>query len=483
MGGLCLLAALHVFIYSAAFPFFSNVDERMHFDTVVKYGQGRIPRRLERCSPEAVRDMALYDSSFYLESPASPDGERLPPPWTLPAEKQAAWIAAQSPEYQDTNYECSQPPLYYSLTGGWWWFSGRLGIGEANRLYALHFLNIPIVVLVVWLGWRAARRVFPDQIFRRLAVPAFIAFLPQSAFYSIQNDGLSPLFFGIAFLGLLRLWDADPPGIGLGGVTGLALAAAFLSKITNCFPIAMFIVLLAFLARHRWRQRRLSKSLPSLCALAVCAGLPALAWMIWCKMNFGDLTGSQPRADYWGWTPKPFLQWWHHPVFTPHGAAKFLDHFLPQFWQGEMVWHCQRLSFRLADWIYTVVTLGLLALPLIRIIRQPASLPRSQRRVLWMSFFIFLSAAAFLILISISFDFHNCDYPSRDLPYLFSGRQALAALIPFMLLFVSGLDDLLERFNNRVKFTVLGAVLLLMLAVEAASNWRAFFDEYNWFHL
>ena len=28
---LCMLAAARVFIYSAAFPFFNNVDEQMHF--------------------------------------------------------------------------------------------------------------------------------------------------------------------------------------------------------------------------------------------------------------------------------------------------------------------------------------------------------------------------------------------------------------------------------------------------------------------
>ena len=32
---LCLFAAIHVFIFSTAFPFFNNVDEEAHFDLVV----------------------------------------------------------------------------------------------------------------------------------------------------------------------------------------------------------------------------------------------------------------------------------------------------------------------------------------------------------------------------------------------------------------------------------------------------------------
>jgi hypothetical protein len=41
---LALLAAVHVFIFSAAFPFFNNVDEQIHFDLTVKYSQTHVPR-------------------------------------------------------------------------------------------------------------------------------------------------------------------------------------------------------------------------------------------------------------------------------------------------------------------------------------------------------------------------------------------------------------------------------------------------------
>ena len=43
---LCLLAAVHVFIFSAAFPFFNIVDEQVHFDLAVRYSQGNLPRSL-----------------------------------------------------------------------------------------------------------------------------------------------------------------------------------------------------------------------------------------------------------------------------------------------------------------------------------------------------------------------------------------------------------------------------------------------------
>jgi hypothetical protein len=35
-----------VFLFSAAFPFFNNVDEQAHFDTVYKYARGYLPREI-----------------------------------------------------------------------------------------------------------------------------------------------------------------------------------------------------------------------------------------------------------------------------------------------------------------------------------------------------------------------------------------------------------------------------------------------------
>jgi len=36
---LCVAAACRVFLFSAAFPYFNNVDEPAHFDLVMKYGE------------------------------------------------------------------------------------------------------------------------------------------------------------------------------------------------------------------------------------------------------------------------------------------------------------------------------------------------------------------------------------------------------------------------------------------------------------
>src|SRR2546426_898006 len=101
VAGLCLLGALRVFVYSAAFPPFHSTDEPFHFDLIVKYAAGHVPVRLldERLSAETTTTIVLYGTGWsrprpdlvllhhspeYL-NPLPPDGAVPPPVWTAPA--------------------------------------------------------------------------------------------------------------------------------------------------------------------------------------------------------------------------------------------------------------------------------------------------------------------------------------------------------------------------------------------------------------
>ena len=41
---LCVIGAIRIFVFNAAFPPFNNVDEQAHFDLVYKYAHGNIPK-------------------------------------------------------------------------------------------------------------------------------------------------------------------------------------------------------------------------------------------------------------------------------------------------------------------------------------------------------------------------------------------------------------------------------------------------------
>jgi hypothetical protein len=481
-----LLAAIHVFVFSAAFPFFNDVDEQLHLDLVVRYSQADIPRALTPPALESLRYIALFATPEYLWPPQTFPGGRIdPPPWTLPMKDVRDVLLGREKIWKDKvkNDEASQPPLYYSVAGTWWRLCSLAGFQGGDLLYTLRFFNILPVIALLWLGWRAARRVFPENDFIHIVVPAFIAFMPQTTFYSINNDVLAPVLFGIVFILLLKFWEAEVPDTRLAFGLGLALAGTFLTKISNLPLLVVAGIFIGCKTRKLSRQDRLSAAFPSLVTTVISATLPMVAWMAWCKMNFGDFTGSILKIQFLGWTNKPFAQWFHHPIFTLKGLWIFVSGNLSTFWQGELLWQRKPLSIPGVDRFYVLLTLGLFFIALIALLNRRSALSHQQRVAMVFGFACLLAMFAFFALLSVKYDFQDCFYPSREHPFFTSGRLMLGMLIPFLLLFTLGLDRLLGKTSESVKYTVLVVLLLFMLGSEITVDWRIFPNVYNWYHM
>jgi hypothetical protein len=480
----CFLAAIHVFIFSAAFPFFNNVDEPVHCDLVLRYSNGKVPRGPALILKDTVEYIAFYNSwSYNNDAP----GESLnsPPPaplWTESPEKKSYDFQADCAQLQFVeDYEVSQTPLYYSAASAWWDAGKGLGIHGGRLLYWLRFFNIIEIIALVWLAYLAARMVFPEKPFIRLGAPALLIFMPQTAFYSIGNDILPALCFGIAFICLLK-WPENL-SLKLGLITGLAFAAAWLAKETTLPQLAVAV---AFVLFETWRLARRGKTgvfLAPVTAFLFCAAVPIVSWMIWSKIHFGDFTGSKLKMEHFGWTIKSFGEWWHHPIFTPAGFWTYLSGQFSTFWQGEFFWNNQPLILPGTRAIYTMFSLVLMIAALPTLLPDSPNVSPSQRRALLISVLCFAAGLGFFALMSVAYDFHDCPYPSRHYPYFTSGRLLLGALIPFLLLIVYGLDRLLMRFGNTAKFLALAAIMCAMLAVEIMTDWPVFSSPYNWFHL
>ena len=88
VGLFSLLAAVRVFVFTAAFPFFSHVDEHHHFDLACRYSHGDVPRGLETFSAEASALAVFCASPEYLQPLGDlPTELTAPPPWATPADK------------------------------------------------------------------------------------------------------------------------------------------------------------------------------------------------------------------------------------------------------------------------------------------------------------------------------------------------------------------------------------------------------------
>src|SRR6266513_1492541 len=243
---LCVTAALRVFILSAAFPFFSNIDEDLHFDLITQYSHAQVPRSFDRLKEETLNWIVPYASPEFMFPPEQfPNGKFPVPLWKEPWSKVEPEIASTRAAWSsEINFESSQPPLYYALAGLWWWIGKHIGLIGIDSLYWIRFLNVALMAIVVWLGYVAARTIAPERLDVRIGVPLLLAFIPQNVFYAMNNDVLSPLCFGVLFLCVLRWLRTDVSSLLLGAVTGVAIASTYLTKLSNLPLIVVAAVII-----------------------------------------------------------------------------------------------------------------------------------------------------------------------------------------------------------------------------------------------
>ena len=308
---LCVVAAIRVFVFSAAFPFFSNVDEDLHFDLITQYSHGHLPRTFDRLKEETLGWIVPYASPEFLFTPDQFPGAKYPPPlWKQSGASAEAEIAVTRAAWStETNFESSQPPLYYVVASVWWRLGQCLGLAALRSLYWIRFLNGLFIALTVLLGYLIARTVAPDRVELRVGVPLLLAFIPQNVFYAMNNDVLSPVCFGALFLCVLQWLRPNGPSLFLGTLTGLAIATTCLTKLSN-LPLVV-VALVAIIAKLGLASRQKPQTaLLAFAALILCAAIPIGGWILWTKYQFGDFTGSAAKITFLGWTHKRFAEWW-----------------------------------------------------------------------------------------------------------------------------------------------------------------------------
>jgi Predicted membrane protein (DUF2142) len=482
----CAIAALRVFTFSAAFPFFNNVDEQAHLDLVVKYARGDVPRDLGHYSSESANSIALYGSPEFFMAPQQFQANDFPPPnWTLPAEQGEQAVKANSAWWRSNeNHESGEPPLYYAIAGLWLNLGRLFGITGAWLMYWVRFLNVFVASTLVWIGFVVAKVVFPDRQFIRLSVPLLLAIWPQTSFYSIQSDSLSPLCFGIAFIGLLKILEAEPPSLPLAIWTGFALAATCLAKTTNIALLLVAGIALMLKIRNLTERRRSRPVLLSLAVLIVSAAVPIALWFAWNYHTFGDLTATASKIEFLGWTRKPVGNWWPHPIFTLDGVKEFWPELMASFWRGEFIWHGKRLAGQPIDAFYWISSTLAIGVAIISLFPRITKLNDFQRESLWLAFSTFAVLVLFVVLLSMAFDFGLCPYPSREHPFFTSGRLLSGAAVPFFLLYSYALDRVFSWVSRMwLRVILLGGIVLFIVASQSTVNWRALSSRYNFFHL
>jgi len=483
---LCALAALRIFVYSAAFPVFANIDEQLHLDTVVRYAHLRIPRAVAPFCPEAEVLTVGCASGEY--SRLRPGASRPPPLWSLSQEEAEVRLRLLLPVYRSVfrsiyNTEATQPPVYYALAGLWYDVGRALGLHGGVLLHWLRLLNVPICALVVWLSYVFARKFFAGNSFVRLGAPFLVAFLPQDVFYCINNDVLSPLCAGAALYCLLLIYLEPQSSRTFHALTGLLVAAAFLVKFTNAPVVVLLGIVVTGRVFSAIRTRKLSDEAPKLAAATLAAGLPIAAWIVRSKLVFGDATGSAAKLAKLGWTLKPAAEMFHHPILSPHGFVGYWGDLISAYWRGEITWGGEALAHSGVDVMYAASTALFVGAAVVVLIAR-RRFPRDAERVpLALCLAAFAISVLMLIALSMAYDFGNCVNPSRAHPFFSQGRLISGTLIPLAVLYVAGLDTIVGSTRRAISAAVLVLIVLAATISELLLALPVFGSAYNFYHM
>jgi hypothetical protein len=480
---LAALAGARVFLGAATLPLFTNVDEQAHFDLVHKYARGCWPGKSnedDRLDEPVIHCLALHGTWEYLNRPT----HGFPLPARLQPEAQVHWLAILIPYWErQTNRGAFSPPVYYVLAGGWYDLGKLLGLREARLAFWGRFLNVPLYVILVLVAYLFCRRSYPGNRFLCWTVPLLVAFFPQDIFYGYSNDVLSPLLFGTALIFVLEWGQRGPNTLALGAATGLAVGLTFLTKYTN---LAILVLFGAVVLRQsvRGRGEMPGPALWGKLFLAVAAAsIPILLWVARNLILLGDPLGTRRKVELLGWTPKPLSELGQHPLLTLHGLGHYWSRLMERFWRGELFWYGEERAAWFPDQFFVWSSALLLAAAVVAWFvrrRQAGTVQRADGLALAA---VGLSVL-FLMGLSTLYDFGSCVNPSRAEPYFTSGRLISGVLIPFLVLYVRGLEFFFSRIGRAfMPHLVVSTAILAMIYSDLDMLLKATPSSFNWFHL
>ncbi|MGA9529020.1 MAG: hypothetical protein WBS24_12980 [Terriglobales bacterium] len=480
---LCVYAGLRILVFALAFPLFNNVDEQAHLMSIRMYAQGHWPGKdLPLPDAETARLFSLYTAPEYLTTKVQMEEFHLDDPLYHVSRENYPYVASRFRTWlKSPNFEAQSTPLYYLAAAGWYRVGEALGMQGWQLAYWIRLLNPAAYVLLVWASYRFVRIVFPGRMFLWLGVPALLAVFPQDVYFGINRDVFSAPITALTLLWMVKAVEKEHAAWRL-AVAALLVALGFLVNVSNCVLYAALAVTLWFWARKS-AAKPLAKIAIASGALFASLALP-LIWMLHNRAAMGDLTGSRAKIAALGWTMKPVGEIFHHPLFSFGGLFYFLTNLGERFWRGEYVWHLQPMRWPVADWFYLISSVVLVAAFAVQVFRDWKDGTPTQHFAEITAPMLVVTSILFMAAISLPFDFHQCFYPSQEHPFFLSGRIISGALLPFVLMYASGMEFLVKRVGRGASAAAVLLCLMAFITITEFSMREAVFSSpYNYFAL
>jgi hypothetical protein len=477
---LCVYAGLRILIFAAAFPLFNNVDEERHLAAIRMYAGGQWPGKdLPAIDPELAKLYAVYGTWEYLVPEKTIDEAHLRTPFYQLSAQEAEPHVKRSFSYELSipGYEAQSTPLYYLLGAGWYRLGEALGIQSWRLPYWIRLLNPAAYVLLVWVSYRFVRTVYPERMYLWLGVPALLAVFPQDVFFGINRDVLSAPMTAVILLLMVKALKAEKGKGWLLAAASLLVGLAFLVNVSNCVLFGALAATLWFWAR---RSDETSRRKAGIAVGSVFASMALpLLWMVRNYAVMGDLTGSHAKIDYLGWTVKPLGEIFDHPLFSFDGLSYFLVNLVQWFWRGEYTWHGETMRWAAADWVYFATSVLMFVAFTVQFFRRWKSASSTQRLAESAALLLVITSVLFMAAISLPFNFPDNLYPSRTHPFFVSGRIISGVLLPFVLIYVSGMEFLLTPIRKWVPPAAVLVCLMVFITITEFQVRRVAFSSTN----
>ena len=482
---LCVYVGLRILIFAAAFPIFNPVDEQAHLLSIRMYARGQWPGRdLPEVDKDSAKLFAIYGTLEYLV-PEETTEHVYPaaPLYQLSDQEMYPYVVPRYMHWINTrNLEGQSPPFYYLLGAGWYQLGTALGMQGWELAYWIRFLNPAAYVLLIWASYRLVRKVYPDRVFLWLGVPALLAVFPQDVYFGINRDVLSAPMTAVALLLMVKTVDGKGSKLWLLVLASVLVGLTFLVDVSNCVLYGALALTSWFWARQ-FSARAMSKVRILVGVWFASLSLPA-AWMLRNYLVMGDPTGSRAKITILTWTRKPWGQILNHPLFSLGGAWYFFGNLVRSFWRGEYVWHAKPMSWPPADWFYLLSSVVMVTAFAVQFFRRWKNKTPLQQLTELQSLLLVLTSVLFMATISLPFDFHQCVNPSREHPFFVSGRIISGALLPFVLMYIAGMEFLLMPIRKWIPAAAVLACLVLFTTITELQVRRpAFSSRYNFFAL
>jgi len=446
----CVAASLKILFFSLSLPFFP-LDEELHFDAIQKFASGyKAQAPLPSLDKLSVEIIELYHSPEFLRvaepgrpfvplsSWCRPSQEHLPPEL---ADRVTIWAPVK-------NVEIDAPPAYYTIEAVWYKIGRWMGYSGLFLLYWLRSLSALAYGVFVLLAWLFVRECYRDNRFLQICVPIFLLVFPQDCFLFLIPNSLSAVWMTAALLLFAKVVNKPERSVALYAAAGLAAATTALLSFGN-FTVGLVVCVAAyFLVKPAWalpqRDSRIAKTL----VMMVAAAVPVGAWLVHNRLILGNWSGSKSKQEFLTWTVKPISEWIHHPLFTFAGFHYFLATLARNFWRGEMYWGAEPRTAAI-DPFYLWLSLFLCGVFVVHILRRRTAGSEVSFADA-AAILLILGSVLFLMALSMPFDFGRCFYPSRARPYFVSGRLIIGALVPFLILFLGGLQVVCGWISKRL---------------------------------